>query len=75
MRTRTLPTIRLSFGWRNVRSIYFSTWGYLFSYGGACFLLSLFTRTCEFQSTKKFELAFRAEMIEGSAQRLELARI
>jgi hypothetical protein len=29
---------------------------------------------CEYQNTKKSELAFRALMTEGGAQRLELAR-
>ena len=32
-------------------------------------------RAFEYQNTNKFELAFRAVMTEGSAQRLELARI
>ena len=30
--------------------------------------------TCEFQNTKKLELAFRALLTEGGTQRLELAR-
>ena len=30
---------------------------------------------CEFQSTKKVELAFRALMTEGGAERLALERI
>jgi hypothetical protein len=33
------------------------------------------TSACEFQNTKKVELAFRALMTEGGAGRLELARI